>query len=278
MRHIILPTDFSDNAWKAMNYAANLYHKTPCTFHIINTYSLPTAFAGTGGVTLPINTKPMEKESENHMEELLKEFKDLEHHGLSDFEVKCASGPVIVAIQNLEDELDTTPVIVMGTKGVTGADMLFFGTVTTSVIKRCNSPVICVPTKANLGIPKNIMFAMDDLIISSKIEIQPLIELAEEWDSKIATVHINNTKMVSTGKTPKEIVSDYYLDRIEHSYHSIEGVSIEGELMNFADENHIDLIAMTKREQGFWKSFFQTSLTKNMAFYSKIPLLVLKEL
>ncbi|MFT6500015.1 MAG: nucleotide-binding universal stress UspA family protein [Crocinitomicaceae bacterium] len=278
MKHIILPSDFSENAWKAMSYAADLYHNTPCKFYIINTYSLPTSFAGTGGVDLPVEDVSMGKESAKQLERLLKQFKELDHHDLSKFETKSTYGSVIVAIKNLEEGLKGAPIVVMGTKGATGLGKFFFGSTTTDVIKKCKSPVVCVPDLANLGTPKSIMFAMDDLGISSQSEVQPLIELAEEWDSKIATVHINDSNNVPADKTPEEIVSDYYLNRIEHSFHNIPGDNIEDELMHFAEVNQIDLIAMIKRDQGFWNNFFSTSLTKNMAFYSKIPLLILKDI
>lgn len=174
MKHIILPSDFSGNAWKAMSYAANLYHDTPCKFHIINTYSLPTAFAGTGGVVLPADPVPLSQNSEKKLEKLLKQFKDLEHHNLSEFELKSTYGSVTVALQILEEGLESTPVIVMGTKGAAGLGKFFFGAIAADVIKKCNSPVICVPDLADLGTPKHIMFAMDDLIISSQNEVQPL--------------------------------------------------------------------------------------------------------
>jgi nucleotide-binding universal stress UspA family protein len=278
MKHIILPSDFSENAWKAMSYAAGLYHNTPCKFYIINTYSLPTSFAGTGGINLPVQDMSMGKESAKQLEILLKQFKDLDHHDLSTFETKSTYGSVIVAIKNLEEGLEVTPIVVMGTKGATGLGKFFFGSTTTDVIKKCKSPVVCVPNLANLGTPKSVMFAMDDLVISSQSEVQPLIELAEEWDSKIATVHINDSKNVPADKTPEEIVSDYYLNRVEQSFHNIPGKNIEDELMHFAEVNEIDLIAMIKRDQGFWNNFFSTSLTENMAFYSKIPLLILKDI
>ena len=277
MTHIILPSDFSDNAWKAMSYAANLYHNTPCKFHILNTYSLNTAYAGTGGVYIEIDPEFASKESEKQLAHLLEQFKDLDHHKLSEFETKSNYGAVIVAIQNLEEELDSTPIIIMGTRGAFGVGKYFFGTTASSAIKRCVSPVICVPKQANLGTPKSILFAMDDLIISSKNEIEPLIELAQQWDSKIATIHVAGSEKETTDKTTEEIVSEHYLNQIEHTYKTIPGDNIEDELMRFAKANEIDLIALIKRDQGFWNNFFQTSLAESMSFYSQIPLLVLKE-
>ena len=36
MKNILIPTDFSDNAWNALKYGMELYHKTRCTFYIVH--------------------------------------------------------------------------------------------------------------------------------------------------------------------------------------------------------------------------------------------------
>ncbi len=39
-KHILIPTDFSRNAWNALTYAIELYKEGPVTFHILNAYQL----------------------------------------------------------------------------------------------------------------------------------------------------------------------------------------------------------------------------------------------
>ncbi|MFT5736655.1 MAG: nucleotide-binding universal stress UspA family protein, partial [Maribacter sp.] len=43
MKKILLPTDFSDNAWNAICYAQHLLKKEQCDFHILHTYT-PTFY------------------------------------------------------------------------------------------------------------------------------------------------------------------------------------------------------------------------------------------
>ncbi|MGY8909954.1 MAG: universal stress protein [Flavobacteriales bacterium] len=38
-RKILLPTDFSKNAWHAIKYALELYKKDNCDFYILNVFS-----------------------------------------------------------------------------------------------------------------------------------------------------------------------------------------------------------------------------------------------
>ncbi|HAT67935.1 MAG TPA: universal stress protein, partial [Flavobacteriaceae bacterium] len=40
MRKVLIPTDFSRNAWDAIAYAVDLFKNEPCEFYILNVYSL----------------------------------------------------------------------------------------------------------------------------------------------------------------------------------------------------------------------------------------------
>lgn len=39
MKHILLPTDFSNNSWNAIQYALQLFKDQECTFHLLHVYT-----------------------------------------------------------------------------------------------------------------------------------------------------------------------------------------------------------------------------------------------
>lgn len=39
MKRILLPTDFSENSWNAIQYAMELYKEDVCTFYLLNAYT-----------------------------------------------------------------------------------------------------------------------------------------------------------------------------------------------------------------------------------------------
>ena len=39
MKHILLPTDFSDTSYEAITYAVQLFINEECTFYVLNTYT-----------------------------------------------------------------------------------------------------------------------------------------------------------------------------------------------------------------------------------------------
>ena len=46
MKNILIPTDFSENAWNALLYGISFFKKTHCTFHIVHVNSVNTNSSG----------------------------------------------------------------------------------------------------------------------------------------------------------------------------------------------------------------------------------------
>ena len=45
MKNILIPTDFSENAWNAIEYALALFEKEECNINLLNTYTPAIASA-----------------------------------------------------------------------------------------------------------------------------------------------------------------------------------------------------------------------------------------
>ena len=130
MRHkILLPTDFSKNAWHAITYALELYKNEPCNFYILN------VFSATGNIIDSlINMEPgsdlyetAKLDSENGLAKVLdmltfKENNNTKHH----FEIISTFNNTVEAIKNSVEEKDID-IIVMGTKGKTASKTKIFG-------------------------------------------------------------------------------------------------------------------------------------------------------
>ena len=125
-RKILLPTDFSKNAWHAINYAIELYKKDQCVFYILN------VFTATGNIIDSfINKEPGSElyesaklKSENGLAKVLdmlafKDHKNPKHQ----FEIISTFNNAVEAIKSAVEEKDIE-MIIMGTKGETNYIML----------------------------------------------------------------------------------------------------------------------------------------------------------
>jgi nucleotide-binding universal stress UspA family protein len=276
MKRVLLPTDFSDNAWKAMCYAAQLYSETPVKYYILNNYSAPYDPVEAGIISY---FEPLKKTSQEGLNKIEQRFKDLDHHPATEFETVSTYGPVHATIQSFEDKEPEPHIVVMGTKGASGLAELFLGTTTVGVIRNIKSPVIAVPASAKLEEPKIIMLAIDSTGVDRLAEIRPLIEVAQNHDARIAVVnvHVPEAELVLEKDAPEEYVLDHYLEKIPHSYHSIDGEYVEDRITQFAGRIGADMIALIHRDRGFWRNLFHASMANRLAYHSDIPLFILKD-
>ncbi|NOQ70530.1 MAG: hypothetical protein GQ574_00925 [Crocinitomix sp.] len=275
MKHVILPTDFSNNAWKAMSYAAQLFHNVPCNYILLNTFSVPYSYADVSAMP---NVELLTEDSESQLQTVLKRFKELDHHDNSTFKTLAKFASLVDSVRAIETEHPDDCTIVMGTKGAGGLGETFLGTMTSHVVNSAKSPVICVPNEAELSVPKNLMLAVDSEGVDKMEEIQLLVDIANQHQSAIRLVNVPiSEEEVLSEDSAEQFVLDNYLGKTPHTYHTLHGNYKEDLLTQFAERNDVDLIALIRRDRGFWKNLFHRSLTKSMSFYSDKPLLILRD-
>src|SRR5690606_41436610 len=78
MKNILLPTDFSQNAWNAIDYALKLFKDDECLFYLLHSYSPPLVQPTTAGVTTTTTTEILletaRKASEDGLNDVLKKI------------------------------------------------------------------------------------------------------------------------------------------------------------------------------------------------------------
>ncbi|WP_273565650.1 universal stress protein [Maribacter halichondriae] len=76
MKNILIPTDFSDNAWNAMQYGMALFKKSKCTFYIVHVSPIAAHAGGEAAMyaTQELLEQSILKKSIEKLEKLLKEI------------------------------------------------------------------------------------------------------------------------------------------------------------------------------------------------------------
>ncbi|MAQ76379.1 MAG: hypothetical protein CL613_08615 [Aquimarina sp.] len=127
MKTILIPTDFSKNAYQALFYATQLFKNYQCHFILLNTFSVNTPV-----LTSRLNPskggelyKKLSVESDAKLTEvyhkIVRDTDGLDHS----FETVSISQPLTETIEKTIRSKDID-LIVMGTKGATGAKEFFF--------------------------------------------------------------------------------------------------------------------------------------------------------
>jgi nucleotide-binding universal stress UspA family protein len=165
----------------------------------------------------------------------------------------------------------------MGTQGATGLGKLFLGSITYSVIKQTEIPVLAIPSEYVFKTIDKIVFATDYEGISNKKTLTPLFDLANIFDAKVLMFHAIEAK-----EPIAAYIEELQVWKTEKNFHHVKHTNsiatcedVTQGIMEFADENDASIIAMIPHSYNFFTNLIHKSKTKEIALESKVPLLVL---
>jgi nucleotide-binding universal stress UspA family protein len=271
--HILLPTDFSDNSWSAIVYTLKLYALESCTF-----YMLHSAYTSVSSISDKYS-KVYKEVKENANTNLL-EFKTLAEtanaNANHNFEVILSLENLYSAIENAVTKYKID-LVVMGTKGATGAQEFLFGSNTVRIIKKIRTcPVLIIPEDYDFETPKQIAFPSDFNRKYNDSDLNPLKRLAELYNSKIRVVHIETKEELTEMQELNISNLETNLGEFETSLHWVPDYSKKAkDIKSFIDELEIDILVMVNYKHSFIETMFKEPVIKKIGFNPTIPFLVI---
>jgi nucleotide-binding universal stress UspA family protein len=271
MAHVLIPTDFSDNALNAAVYAVNLFGADGNTFTVLNAYAMPHGTAGN-----LVNLRPeMARAAAEGVERFVMALEKALPDHATGFRERCEHGDLRSVVARLEHEEDRPDVIVMGTQGATGLKRVLMGSNTADVLQHARTPVLAVPEQARYRPPQRIVLA-DDGNQVDKGTIELLLDIARWSRSEINIVHVlpegqgNEEELNASGY-------DLVLGAIPHTYHSVSGDNVMVALHDLADQSDADLVVVIHRKRGVLEQLFHRSVATQLAMHTHIPMLILQQ-
>jgi nucleotide-binding universal stress UspA family protein len=157
INQILVPTDFSENAQHALDYAVDLAKRCSAKLHLLHTPVVPTYLLmdlsyspGPEAVTRILN------DSQDSLDAQAKVIADA---GVEHF-TAIREGTVHEVIRDYAKEHDVD-LVVLGTHGRTGVSKLMYGSVTERVVKTVHTPILVVPTGASQQPPTSVVISYD---------------------------------------------------------------------------------------------------------------------
>ncbi|MEP3836749.1 MAG: universal stress protein [Algibacter sp.] len=282
MRHkILIPTDFSKNATKALWYALELYKNDYCNFYLLNAF---TAKSNTieDLMSMEPKTKLYESrklESENGLAKVYdmiatSDYINPKHH----FNVISVFNTPIKAIKDLVEKRDIE-MIVMGTKGETYSNATVFSSTAIYVMEKVrNCPIIVVPQNAKSAMPKEIVFPTSYKTHYKRRELYYLIDITEKSEATIIILHISKETELSKDQKENKQLLEEILEDTNHKSHFLSHNWIETAINIFVDSRDSDMVAFINKKHAFFGSILTNPLVKNISFQSKVPILVMHDL
>lgn len=274
MKHqILVPTDFSDNAWSAALYSLKLYANTPCTFYFSHAWTFLNS--GSRGHISPSYIEPLIENAKEQLEALKEKAKLESTNSEHQFETIFSYGSLMDSVEfaNKEHNID---LVVMGTKGATGAKKIFLGSNAVTVINKVRrAPVLLVPKKSKFETPKKILFPNAFSRFFGE-EIKRVKQLAQLHGSSIDILHINKKDTLTDLQNAnleslKAELADFKFNFNWLPDYNSKAIAIT----DFIKENDINILTMINYEHSFIENLVKEPIIKKLGFHSKIPFMVI---
>lgn len=280
MRAILFPTDFSDIATNAFVYALHIAKSIDAKIYVLYTYVEPVLSATHAGhpeligevyQTIELNQFETYKKKTQGMREIA------EKEGAAEVELVFLfeEGPVASVVKKIA-EREKIHLVVMGTHGESGFLSKIIGSNTVNVIKSIQNPVLAVPPHAKYQGIKRVVFttlfrdkdkpALREALVMAKAVNARLDCLNILRNSKVDDILLQTENW--RHEFPNEDINYVLLDEVE---------SVENTITTYLLENNIDILAVVKRNRSFFDRMFNNSVSNNLAFHSKVPILVFHE-
>jgi nucleotide-binding universal stress UspA family protein len=277
MKTILVPTDFSDTAKNAADYAVALACDIGATKIILyNAYQAPVSADPSMPAVQLFDMDVLKKSSEDGVKNFRKELQSKCGDSIT-IEARSEFQLLTSGIENLcrKEAID---LVVMGITGGSKMEEVLIGSNTISVAKHVHVPVIIVPHHAKYNSIKEVVLACDFKQVKETTPVEPIKRLLDITKSKFFVLNVDYNNKNFTPETPHEnvVLQNLFGDH-NPEYHFINDKHFTDAINHFVDENEVDLIITIPKKHGWFESLFKRSHTKELAYHSHVPLMVIHE-
>jgi len=270
MKKILVPIDFSENALNALKYAVELTNKLDAELHLTHSFHS----SNKAGMFVTTQDK-LRTDAKKDLVNLAKEYqekilsgKEIQHHFIRDYPPE---GIAYIARKNRVD------LIVMGTKGASGLRGAIWGSVASRLLVITDIPVLAIPKYYGDFKLEHILFAIDNPQFDNNELLKPLIELKENFKTKITTFNLAEPIYVEVDRNVNVLRKSDMINEISDDYFQSLEQDLKLGLIKYSMNNDVDMICMVRKNRGYFMELMHISSTKKIIFDSPTPLLILQE-
>ena len=277
IRHILVPTDFSQESAEALKVAAELARRTSAQIillHVVDSLLYTSILSITETDWLP-QQSPLQQIIDEIKKQLI--HFTAKHAGDRVVEPCVAFQDIYTAIHEYAKKYENC-LIVMGSKG-TGETSFLLGSTTEKIIRAAASPVLVVKGKITKFNLKTICLAADFQPHHMPWVLVAFIKLLQH----VFSAHLQLLKVITpqhfevsshTQQTLKEFAQTHdlqnYSTHFYNHYTEYEGI------LAFADDTKTDLICMTTHGSTGFMQIMMGSIAEDVANHAKIPVLTFR--
>ena len=258
IQRILIPTDFSAPAQKAIEYATD-FIKDDSDIELLIVHVS----------TLQEGATDHEKLT-GQLQAIKQDLYDKKRI-TSDFLIH--TGDLVTSLISLQKEKDVD-LIMIGTVRPETPDIDTV-TRTAQLVKEADCPVLVIPENIPAFRMKKIALALGKNEIDDSFALGILHFIARYFDAKVHILTITSDDSASMTQNHNADTLSYYLETIDYEHHFPVCSDIEEGISDYVTQNKIDLLAILPRNHAKKDKPSEGRLTKLLALHTRVPLLAI---
>lgn len=275
MKKILVPTDFSEVAGKALRCAIHVAHKANAEIIMLNVMDFPGHLLDSSPYNQYVHSlnsfiDDLRKESKEGLKKQISNIKtDVNIRTFSE-----AGVPKDLIVQYVEEH--NIDMIVMGTNGASGLKEILVGSVTEKVLRHASCPVLTVHHwDETIGI-NHVVIAVDT--DDTKADFSAIKKFINIFEPRVDIVRINtperfrSTKLTTVRlKKFAEVVGfkNYTVTQYDHE-------RFEEGLIEYATDRKADILAVGTHGRKGIAHLLQGSMTEELVNHADFPIFTFK--
>lgn len=278
MKTILVPVDFSATALNAARYAVRMSRQVGAERLILfHTYGGSYQILDQGPEVVYETTRILLENMTADLKKLQEELDAIAPASLH-IDTHISDGFL------LEDALELVKehgvdLIVMGITGKNNIEQKLIGTNTYRLSSESPVPVLIVPSKADFSEVKHVALSLKFKEgIFEETPYMAIKDIIKDLGAKLTILNVakedylENPRAVQQGvKESKRMFGD-----VEASVVYLGDDDVVPSIVEYVNDNDIQLLLAITHKMGFLKSLFQGSVTKQLAFHTTVPLMVFR--
>ncbi|CAL65143.1 universal stress protein [Christiangramia forsetii] len=274
MKNILVPTDFSDQAEKALKVAAQLARKFNGEIFLLHMLELPLQLIdplGSGSRNIPEAIFFM-KLAHQRFSKIMKEpyLKGIKVHETVEFH-RAFDGIMEISKEKKCD------LIVMGSHGASGFQEMFIGSNTEKVVRHSEIPVLVIKNEIPDFKIKNFVFATDANHHHKHI-LEKAMKFAKMIDAKLHLLFVNTPNDFMTSEEANQRINEFAGDSNSKNFeiHIYNDISVEKGILSFAQKLDTGLLGIGTHGRKGIAHFFNGSISEDLVNHANRPVVTFK--
>lgn len=269
-KKILFPTDFTDSAEKAFEYALEISKKLDAELHLFHAIEEPYDFA----VRIEEQIQIQKDRAYEKFQTMMEEARDSKQYSSLPVYSEIKRGKPSISIREKARDIGAA-LIIVGTKGESSLKRILYGNVTSNIILESDIPVFTVPENSKKPYLDRFIFATD-LRSNDLKSLQKTVNFAHPFNAVIHVLHVDE-KTSEDFELKIRGFKDLINEKIDYDnleFKVVEAQRFSEGVSHYLDEFPASVLIITRYKKMFLKTLLWANNTQELSYHTTVPMMV----